>query len=305
MRPCPDRTFRRRIFKTLYPRTRRQNRYVYAVRARRSQPESRSASILDPAADVHKLRLRLLRGHRSPGDRKARPADDRRRSREGARRGACDHRRSPVLRSRSRARHLLRGDGEPSTFGAFPLVDALTNWDAWGFRTRRSSSSRTAAASTATKCSRRTTSSWSGAVRSGSSWMQAPKSSTGRSASDGRAAMTASSRIRRARGGTRSHVQSMFLRWKALMPAAVEACVGALAPRCRGSRGAGSLSPQQASRSRETIEPHLRADGQGAEDIAAASGGCAGVPVETFPENHRGQPRPISRGLSRRVRRRC
>lgn len=273
---------------SLYPRARRQNRYVYAVRARRSRGISIGIN-LDPqkTCNFDCVYCEVV---------------DRREIEKGTGRpaiGVADvvkeltlelalHRRIAPSYEADPVRDIaFAGDGEPSTFGGFlALARALFDVrDAAGFPdvpfvliTNGSGLAREEMRAAHDLF----------AERGGSFWIKLDAGTEEFYRAVCRTAVPFDRILANLLEAARRHpvvVQSMFLRWKGAGPDAVE--VAAWAGRLADVVAAGGrLSLVQVyTVARETIEPDISAlTGKELEDIAAtARAAVPGVPVETFP----------------------
>jgi wyosine [tRNA(Phe)-imidazoG37] synthetase (radical SAM superfamily) len=274
--------------KTLYPRTRRQNRYVYAVRARRSRGISIGIN-LDPQRTCNFDcvycevidRREIEKGAGRPMIAAAEVV------KELAEELAIHRRIAPSYEADPVRDISFAGDGEPSTFGGFlPLARALFDVrDASGFPdvpfvliTNGSGLAREEMLAAHDLF----------AERGGSFWIKLDAGTEEFYRAICRTAVPYDRILANLREAARRHpvvVQSMFLRWKGAAPAAAEVAVWA-SRLAEVVAAEGRLSLVQVyTVARETMEPDVTAlTVKELEDIATtARAAVPGVPVETFP----------------------
>jgi wyosine [tRNA(Phe)-imidazoG37] synthetase (radical SAM superfamily) len=272
---------------TLHPRARRTNRYVYAVRARRSHGVSIGIN-LDPQKtcnfDCVYCEVIDRREIRNGTGRPAIAAADV--AKELDEELAFHPRTAPSYEADPVRDISFAGDGEPSTYRGFlPLVRALYDVrDAAGFSevpfvliTNGSGLAREEMRVAHDLFEE----------RGGSFWIKLDAGTEEFYQRICRTAVPFDRILANLRDAARRHpvvVQSMFLRWKGAAPAAAE--VAAWARRLADVMASGGrLSLVQVyTVARETMEPDVTAlTGEELEGIAAAARAVVpGVPVETF-----------------------
>jgi wyosine [tRNA(Phe)-imidazoG37] synthetase (radical SAM superfamily) len=272
---------------TLHPRTRRQNRYVYAVRARRSHGISIGIN-LDPQKTcnfdcVYCEVIDRREIERGTGRPAIAPEDV-----------ACELAEELASRDRSRAKDegdpvrdiSFAGDGEPSTFRGFlPLARALFDVrDATGFSdvpfvliTNGSGLAREEMRAAHDLF----------AERGGAFWIKLDAGTEEFYRRICRTAVPFGRILANLREAAQRHpvvVQSMFLRWKGDAPAAAEVAAWASRLAVVVAAGGRLALVQVYTVARETMEKDVTAlTVEELDGIAvAARAAVSGVPVETF-----------------------